>query len=140
MDNAQKVTVLGVLLVCGYLFYKEGGFNSSIVPKASSETNAKPIPPAKEPAPINEITCNCTTQDVGRLASKIESDYNHIQDELPSGMAKVMSRFGDPEKRDNCTWIIIFKISWPFGDTDGQHPDEFIKKRVACDGKEVYVQ
>jgi len=32
----------------------------------------------------------------------------------------------------------MMPLVWPFGNTDGAHPDEYLKKRYACDGKEVY--
>jgi hypothetical protein len=83
--------------------------------------------------------CKCTNEDVERLASKIEFDFTQKQNQLESQYARVISK-ESVDKRDNCTWVVTFKISWPFGNTDGMHPDEYIKKRFACDGKEIYVQ
>lgn len=83
--------------------------------------------------------CKCSDVDVNRLASKIEDDFTQTQNQLESQYARVISRIS-VDKRDNCTWVVTFKISWPFGNTDGAHPDEFVKKRFACDGKEIYVQ
>jgi hypothetical protein len=83
--------------------------------------------------------CKCSDSDAKSLAYKIESDFTQTQNQLESQYAKVIST-ESIEKRDNCTWVATFKISWPFGNTDGAHPDEFITKRFACDGKEIYVQ
>ena len=66
-------------------------------------------------------------------------NFTKIQNELASDVARVMT-IDDIEKRDNCTWVATFKVSWPFGNTDGAHPDEYLKKRFACDGKEIYEQ
>lgn len=83
--------------------------------------------------------CNCSDSDASSLASKIESEFTQTQNQLESQYARVISR-ESIDKKDNCTWVVTFKISWPFGNTDGAHPDEFITKRFACDGKSIYVQ
>jgi hypothetical protein len=83
--------------------------------------------------------CACTSSDVRSLANQVVSNFTQIQNDLPSDIARIM-RIEEVESRDNCTWVVTFKISWPFGNTDGAHPDEFVKKRYACDGKEVYEQ
>jgi hypothetical protein len=88
---------------------------------------------------VAKNNCNCTDIDARILATQIESDFRQKQNQLESQYARVMSS-ESIEKRDNCTWVATFKISWPFGNTDGAHPDEFITKRFACDGKEMYIQ
>lgn len=82
-------------------------------------------------------TCACSSTDARSLAYKYTAAFDKIQNELPSDVARVI-RVESVEERDNCTWVVTFKISWPFGNTDGAHPDEYLKKRYACDGKEVY--
>lgn len=86
-----------------------------------------------------ETTCKCSDVDANALASKIVSNFTQSQNQLESQNARVM-RIELIEKRDNCTWVATFKISWPFGNTDGAHPDSFLKKRFICDGKEIYTQ
>lgn len=88
-------------------------------------------------APAN--SCACSNADATRLANTFVRNFDQIQNELPSDVARVI-RIDGVDARDNCTWVVTFKISWPFGNTDGAHPDEYIKKRYACDGKEVYEQ
>lgn len=90
-------------------------------------------------ATLNKPDCACTTADAERLAFRITSEFRKTQDQLESGMARIMN-VDNVEKRDNCTWVATFKISWPFGNTDGAHPDELITRRIGCDGREVYVQ
>jgi hypothetical protein len=87
----------------------------------------------------SEPACVCTSSNVRSLANQVVSNFTQIQNDFPSDIARIM-RIEEVEPRDNCTWVVTFKISWPFGNTDGAHPDEFIKKRYACDGKEVYEQ
>lgn len=84
-------------------------------------------------------SCACSTSDANRLAYQIVDNFTKVQNELPSDVARVIS-VESIEARDNCTWVATFKISWPFGNTDGAHPDEYLKKRFACDGKEIYEQ
>jgi len=99
--------------------------------------------PAEEQSTITNssnsagTTCACSSSDARSLAYKYTAAFDKIQNELPSDMAKVIS-VESVEERDNCTWVITFKVSWPFGNTDGAHPDEYLKKSYACDGKEVY--
>jgi hypothetical protein len=83
--------------------------------------------------------CNCSDSDARSLASKIEREFTQTQNQLESQYARVMS-IESIDKRDNCTWVVNFKISWPFGNTDGAHPDEYVTQRFACDGKSIYVQ
>ena len=84
--------------------------------------------------------CNCSNGDADAFAMKIVDDFTRTQDELPSEEARVISIYKPVEKRNNCTWGVTFKISYPFGNTDGLHPDEFIEKHLVCDGKEIYAQ
>lgn len=84
-------------------------------------------------------SCACSSSDVQRVANQVVSNFTMLQNELPSDMARVM-RIDEVDSRDNCTWVVTYKISWPFGNTDGAHPDEYMKKRYACDGKEIYEQ
>ena len=91
-----------------------------------------------EPSKSND--CACSDFDVQSLANKIVNDFTTTQNELPSELARVMEINGPVDKRDNCTWVVRFKISYPFGNTDGAHPDQYITKRFGCDGKQVYAQ
>lgn len=101
--------------------------------------------PSTNSAPSTSSTstsnsCNCPEEDVLRLVRKIESDFTQTQNQLSSEYARTIRQYNRPEKRDNCTWVVTFKVSYPYGNTDGAHPDQLIQKRIACDGKEVYVQ
>jgi hypothetical protein len=87
----------------------------------------------------NGESCACTTSDVRRVANQVVNNFTMLQNELPSDMARVI-RIDEVDSRDNCMWVVTYKISWPFGNTDGAHPDEYMKKRYACDGKEIYEQ
>ena len=90
----------------------------------------------KEPNVQEQIVeCKCSDMDVQRLVNTIERDFRQSQNALESEYARLIST-ESIDKRDNCTWVVTFKIYWPFG----AHPDEYVKKRVACDGKEVYTQ
>jgi hypothetical protein len=118
-------------------------YNSNLV--KSSDVEGSNINENKKDISTNQNTeveknnCNCTDSDASILATQIESDFRQKQNQLESQYARVMST-ESIEMRDNCTWVATFKISWPFGNTDGAHPDEFITKRFACDGKEMYIQ
>jgi len=83
--------------------------------------------------------CNCSDRDAKDLANQVVNDFTRSQNDLPSEYARIMN-IESVEKRGNCTWLASFRISWPFGNTDGAHPDEFMRKRFACDGKEIYEQ
>ena len=83
--------------------------------------------------------CNCSDRDAKNLANQVVNDFTRSQNDLPSEYARIMN-IESVEKRGNCTWLASFRISWPFGNTDGAHPDEFMRKRFACDGKEIYEQ
>ncbi len=128
----QKIRFANAILLMALIFVScsnpssnsESGKNSGAQDQSSNE---------------KKDNCKCSDSDASSLASKIESDYTQTQNQLESQYARVI-RTESIDKRDNCTWVATFKISWPFGNTDGAHPDEFIKKRFACDGKEIYVQ
>jgi len=112
---------------------------SSCTNPTSNSESVKEPGTQEQKADEKKDNCKCSDVDVNRLASKIEDDFTQTQNQLESQYARVI-RKESVDKRDNCTWVVTFKISWPFGNTDGAHPDEFIKKRFACDGKEIYVQ
>jgi hypothetical protein len=82
--------------------------------------------------------CKCTTADANRLANNIMNAFTQTQNQLPSDMARVINK-ESINKNDDCTWVASFKISWPFGNTDGAHPDEYITKKFVCNGTEIYV-
>ena len=82
--------------------------------------------------------CQCSSNDVNRLANQVIQEFTQTQNELPSEMAKVI-RKESVDKGDDCSWVVTFKISWPFGNTDGAHPDEFLRKSVSCNGTEAYM-
>jgi hypothetical protein len=142
-NNIYKGLSIGVLLLCLFIYlYITQVLNNNIQningvtePKKEDHGNSN----GKYETQKTD-KCKCSDSDAERLAYKIVEDFTTTQNELPSDIARVMSKYGQAEKRDNCTWLVTFKISWPFGNTDGAHPDEFVKKRLACDGKEVYVQ
>ena len=90
--------------------------------------------------PSKKHDCACNDSDAQRLADKIVNDYTKSQNELSSDLARVIEINGPIDKRDNCTWVVQFKISYPFGNTDGAHPDQFLTQRFGCDGKQVYTQ
>jgi hypothetical protein len=113
-------------------------FASCTNPSSNSEPN-KSNGAQEQNTTVKKDDCKCSDSDARSLAYKIESDYTQTQNQLESQYARVI-RTESIDKRENCTWVATFKISWPFGNTDGAHPDEFITKRFACDGKEIYVQ
>jgi hypothetical protein len=86
-----------------------------------------------------ESQCNCSDRDAGKLAFKMIDDFNQTQNAVSSQYARVMNIAQMPSKTNDCTWYVKFKISYPFGNTDGMHPDQFIEKRILCDGQKVYV-
>lgn len=137
-------TILGLILFAITLFF--GYVNFRNIDKSDS-----PVSHSDHSNSTNELThpekiksnstigsdCNCSDLDANALAIQIVNTYTQSQNQLESQYAKVM-KIESIEKRDNGTWVATFKISWPFGNTDGVHPDTYINKRFACDGKEIY--
>lgn len=150
--NAQTSAKESVLQKKG-IFYQNGGFYVLIVVlliiifssvNKFKGTNDKAnytnqIMTQEQEAGEKKEDCKCSDADVNRLVYKIEQEFTQSQNELESQYARVIRKYS-VEKRENCSWVVIFKISWPYGNTDGAHPDEFVKKRFLCDGKEIYTQ
>lgn len=109
----------------------------------NSGDKTQPAEEQKTNAPDSKMEtkddCNCSRNDANGLASKIVREFEQSQNELESQYARVM-RLDRLEQRPDCSWVATFEISWPFGNTDGMHPSEFIKKRFLCDGVEIYSQ
>jgi hypothetical protein len=131
----KKINIqLGSYLLNAFLIFlfSSCGEGSSNTPVEGQSTITK-----KKTSSSTGSTCACRSTDARSLAYKYKAAFDKIQNELPSNAARVI-RIKSVEERDNCTWVVTFKVSWPFGNTDGAHPDEYFKKRYACDGKRVY--
>jgi hypothetical protein len=102
----------------------------------SSDSNQNSDPSSTPSSAVSD-NCNCSTSDANRLAYKMIKEYTQIQNQLPSEMARVMSQ-QSVEKQDGCSWKVTFKIAWPFGNTDGAHPDEYVTRTFMCNGSEIY--
>ena len=126
MKNTLKSLSL-ILLLFSSCTNISSNSNSSQNPDINSKSDA-----------IAESDCKCTTADANKLAYSIMNEFTQTQNRLPSDMARVINK-SSLEKNDDCTWTATFKISWPFGNTDGAHPDEYISKKFMCNGSEIYV-
>jgi biopolymer transport protein ExbD len=146
LENKSKSSMvvpyigIGVLIVVIFFIAVKGVNYSRPIEQPSQPVSNPNSSPTNSQVVQSDNNCKCSMEDVQRLSFKIISKFTDAENELPSDQAKVIGQFGPIETRDNCTWVITFKISSPWGNSDGLHPDEFIKKRIACDGKEVYVQ
>jgi len=86
-----------------------------------------------------ESGCNCKQSDIESLAYKFIKEFDNVQNNLDSDVARTISLQGIHDN-GNCTWQVEFRISWPFGNTDGAHPDEYITKTGFCNSHQVYLQ
>ena len=107
--------------------------NSGDSPQSSEKNKNQEAEPQEQQ---NE-SCNCNYADADGVASKIIREFTRRQNELESQDAKII-KLDRLEKRPDCSWTATFEISYPFGNTDGWHPSEFLRKRFKCDGKEIY--
>ncbi len=123
----MKITLK--LFVLSSIFFLSCSENSSNSNQNSDLTSS--------PSSAESDNCNCSTSDADRLAYKIVNEYTQTQNQLPSDMARVMSK-QSVEKQDGCSWKVTFKIAWPFGNTDGAHPDEYMTRTFMCNGNEIY--
>lgn len=88
---------------------------------------------------IKESGCKCKQSDIETLAYKYINEFDNVQNNLDSDVARTISLQGIQDN-GNCTWQVEFRISWPFGNTDGAHPDEYITKTGFCNFNQVYLQ
>ena len=124
-----ELYLLNAILIFSFSACNEGAINTPVEGQSTiTNTNS---------SSSTGSTCACSTTEARSLAYKYTAAFDKIQNELPSDVARVI-RVESVEERNNCAWVVTFKVSWPFGNTDGAHPDEYLKKRYACDGKEVY--
>jgi hypothetical protein len=105
--------------------------NSSNFPNNYEIGNEKEKPQEKSSSGNFTSECDCTEQDARKIANKIRNEFTRIQNNRNSEDAKVMS-IKSIEKSSDCDWIINIKVSWPFGNTDGLHPDEYYQKLLKC--------
>ena len=115
-----------------------------LITNCTNSDNAKKSSeqPKKGSTEINKEVkedCNCSDRDADNLAFKITMDFERSQNELESQDTRKISLYR-MEIRPNCSWVATFEISYPFGNTDGWHEPEYIKKRIMCDGVEVYTE
>ncbi len=113
--------------------------NSNSSKSNSSVTNQNNASSSNSNNTSNEPKCNCKKSDIESLANKFMSNFDQVQNNLSSDIARTIS-LESISDNGNCTWHVKFRISWPFGNTDGAHPDEYISKTGTCDANEVYLQ
>ncbi len=80
------------------------------------------------------VTCKCSDNDAKSLAYQIIRDFRISQNNVESDLAKEL-KLDNIDKRENCTWVVTFKMLEGYAGDYG-----LIKKRFACDSKEIYVQ
>ena len=83
--------------------------------------------------------CNCEKSNIESVAYKFMREFNETQNNVDSDVARTIS-LDEIRDNGNCTWQVQFKVSWPFGNTDGAHPDEFITKIGFCNSNQVFIQ
>ncbi len=108
---------------------------SCIGENSNTQNNSKSNTPPETP----KNKCYCNRPDMESLANKFMSNFTEIQNTLDSDQARIISLESITDN-GNCTWQVIFKISWPFGNTDGAHPDEYISKTGFCNSQQIYLQ
>ncbi|MEO5947090.1 MAG: hypothetical protein ABIP79_09755 [Chitinophagaceae bacterium] len=111
----------------------------SVLSSCKNSSNRKDSKDESETKPAETNNCKCSQKDAEWLVSKIEIDFAKSQFDVDSQDARVLREI-KLEKRPNCTWVATFELSYPFGNTDGMHPSETIKKRFICDGIELYTE
>lgn len=110
------------------------GFISCVNTNASKSSDTNDI---KEKT--SESGCSCKRSDIESVAYKFIHEFDRIQYNLDSDKARTISLQGIHDN-GNCTWQVEFRVSWPFGNTDGAHPDEYITKTGFCNSNQVYLQ
>lgn len=126
LSISYKTSILFTLI--GLVFVSCVNTNSS---KTTDTSAAKESP--------KESGCNCKKADIESLAYKFIREFDKTQNNLDSDLARTISLQGIRDN-GNCTWQVEFRVSWPFGNTDGAHPDEFITKTGYCNSNQVYLQ